>query len=196
MLWALAFVAVRQQAHEPAHAQPFAFARRNELIEHDLRAVERTTAETIKAAGQIDVLVNNAGVNGPSLPLWEYPPEAWARVLAVDLGGVFLPWPQIFGALVSLAAFGGLHLLMSRTDFGRALEATREDAGAVALVGIDKNRVFAVGWGLGAARVGLAGAIRAMGGDSEPDVGAGEGLLNVAVVAGHRHVFQIGRAHV
>jgi ABC-type branched-subunit amino acid transport system permease subunit len=35
--------------------------------------------------------------------------------------------PQLFGAVVSLAAFGGLHLLMSRTDFGRALEATRED---------------------------------------------------------------------
>ena len=35
----LAFVAVRQQAHEAGHAQPFAFTRADELVEHDLRAV-------------------------------------------------------------------------------------------------------------------------------------------------------------
>ena len=35
----LAFVAMRQQAHEARHAQPLAFARRNELVEHHLRAI-------------------------------------------------------------------------------------------------------------------------------------------------------------
>jgi hypothetical protein len=30
---------VRQQHHEAGHAQPFALARRDELIDHDLRAV-------------------------------------------------------------------------------------------------------------------------------------------------------------
>ena len=35
----LAFVAVRHQANEAGHAQPFAFARADELVEHDLRAV-------------------------------------------------------------------------------------------------------------------------------------------------------------
>ena len=39
MLRALALVAMRQQADEAGHAQPFALARRNELIEHNLRAV-------------------------------------------------------------------------------------------------------------------------------------------------------------
>src|SRR6202521_5650133 len=38
MVRALAFVAMRQQAHETGHAQPFALAARYELIEHDLRA--------------------------------------------------------------------------------------------------------------------------------------------------------------
>jgi hypothetical protein len=36
---ALALEPVRQEAHEARHAQPFRFARADELVEHDLRAV-------------------------------------------------------------------------------------------------------------------------------------------------------------
>ena len=39
MLRSLTFIAVRQQADEPGHSQPLALARRDELVEHDLRAV-------------------------------------------------------------------------------------------------------------------------------------------------------------
>ena len=39
MLRALAFIAMRQQHHEAAHAQPFHFAGRDELVDHDLRAI-------------------------------------------------------------------------------------------------------------------------------------------------------------
>ncbi|RYX85564.1 MAG: branched-chain amino acid ABC transporter permease, partial [Bradyrhizobiaceae bacterium] len=52
----------------------------------------------------------------------------------ISIAGVFLPVPQLVGALISIAAFGALYFFMKKTDFGRALEATREDAGAVALV--------------------------------------------------------------
>ena len=85
--------------------------------------------------------------------------------------------------LVAIAAFGALYFFINRTDFGRALEATREDAGAVALVGIDKNRVFALGWGLGAALVGLAGAIMAIFFYIYPDVGASFALIAYVTVA-------------
>ena len=48
--------------------------------------------------------------------------------------------PQLAGAArLRSSPFVGLWLLITRTDFGKALEATREDAGAVALVGIDKQ---------------------------------------------------------
>ena len=77
--------------------------------------------------------------------------HSWLGGKTISIYGIFLPVPQLVGALVSIAAFAGLYFFIHRTDFGRALEATREDAGAVALVGIDKNRVFALGWGLGAA---------------------------------------------
>lgn len=109
--------------------------------------------------------------------------NSWLGGKTLDLAGVFLPWPQIFGGLVSIAAFGGLYLLMARTDFGKALEATREDQGAVALVGIDRNRVFALGWGLGAALVGLAGAVLAIFYYIHPQVGATFGLIAYVTVA-------------
>jgi NAD(P)-dependent dehydrogenase (short-subunit alcohol dehydrogenase family) len=55
----------------------------------DLASVERALNATLDRLGRLDVLVNNAGVSGPVLPVWEYPPEQWQRVLAVDLTGVF-----------------------------------------------------------------------------------------------------------
>ena len=101
----------------------------------------------------------------------------WLGGKTISIGGIFLPQPQLIGAAVAMAAFGGLYFFINRTDFGRALEATREDAGAVALVGIDKNKVFALGWGLGAALVGLSGAVMAMFFYIYPDVGASFALI-------------------
>ena len=109
--------------------------------------------------------------------------HTWFGGETLNLGGVFLPWPQIYGGVVSLAAFGGLFWLITRTDFGKALEATREDQGAVALVGIDRNRIFALGWGLGAALVGLAGAVLAIFYYIHPQVGATFALIAYVVVA-------------
>jgi len=108
---------------------------------------------------------------------------AWLAGKTVNFFGVFLPAPQVFGGLVSLAAFGGLYLLMTKTDLGKALEATREDQGAVALVGIDKNKVFALGWGLGAALVGLAGSVMAIFFYIHPQVGGGFALVAYVTVA-------------
>ncbi len=108
---------------------------------------------------------------------------SWLGGKTIEIGGVFLPVPQLVGALVSLAAFGALYFFMKKTDFGRALEATREDAGAVALVGIDKNKVFALGWGLGSALIGLAGAVMAMFFYIYPDVGASFALIAYVTVA-------------
>jgi branched-chain amino acid transport system permease protein len=109
--------------------------------------------------------------------------STWLGGKTISVAGVFLPLPQLVGALVSVAAFVGLWLLITRTDFGKALEATREDAGAVALVGIDKNRVFTLGWGLGAALVGLAGSVMAIFYYIHPDVGGPFALIAYVTVA-------------
>ncbi len=110
-------------------------------------------------------------------------PHTWLGGKTVSVFGIFLPAPQLAGGAVSILAFVGLFFLIKKTDFGKALEATREDAGAVALVGIDKNKVFALGWGLGAALVGLAGAIMASFFYVYPDVGASFALIAYVTVA-------------
>jgi branched-chain amino acid transport system permease protein len=110
-------------------------------------------------------------------------PHSWLGGRTLSIAGIFLPVPQLAGAIIAVTTFCLLYVVIRYTDFGRALEATREDAGAVALVGIDKNRVFAIGWGVGAALVGLAGAIMATFFYIYPDVGASFALIAYVTVA-------------
>ena len=106
----------------------------------------------------------------------------WLAGRTAQIGGVYLPLPQVAASFVCPAAFAGL-LAISRTEFGRALEATREDRDAVALIGIDRDRIFALGWGLGAATVGIAGVMLAGFYYVAPNVGANFALIAYVTVA-------------
>ncbi len=108
--------------------------------------------------------------------------HAWLSGRTVSVLGIFLPLPQLAASLVCLLAFAGL-LAVSRTEFGRALEATREDRDAVALIGIDRDRIFALGWGLGCATVGVAGVMLANFYYVSPNVGASFALIAYVTVA-------------
>ena len=80
-----------------------------------LAEVERAREETTAAFGRIDILVNNAGVAGPNIKTWEYPPEAWAQVMAINLSGPFhccralVPGmiAQNYGRIVNIASIAG-----------------------------------------------------------------------------------------
>ena len=54
-----------------------------------LEQVEAAVETTGRLIGGIDILVCNAGIAGPSLPLWDYPAADWQRVIDIDLTGVF-----------------------------------------------------------------------------------------------------------
>jgi len=51
--------------------------------------IERMMAECAQALGGLDVLVNNAGISGPTAPVEEMDPDEWEKVMAVDLTGTF-----------------------------------------------------------------------------------------------------------
>jgi len=50
---------------------------------------EKLVKETVSHFGKLDIAVNNAGVGGPAALTGEYPVEAWDKVIAVNLSGVF-----------------------------------------------------------------------------------------------------------
>ena len=56
----------------------------------DEAAVDRLFADLARSLGGLDVLVNNAGIAGPTAPIEEVDPAEWRRCLEVDLTGQFL----------------------------------------------------------------------------------------------------------
>jgi NAD(P)-dependent dehydrogenase (short-subunit alcohol dehydrogenase family) len=56
----------------------------------DEAAVAHLVAETERQLGPVDLLVNNAGIAGPLVPVWEADPAAWRRCLDINLVGAFL----------------------------------------------------------------------------------------------------------
>jgi branched-chain amino acid transport system permease protein len=100
------------------------------------------------------------------------------HVLGINLGA-----PLLLAALLALVLFVALYLLIDRTEFGLALQATAEDREAAMLVGIRPQRMFAVAWGLGAALVAVAGCILANFFAVYPQVGFPFTVLAYAIVA-------------
>ncbi len=50
--------------------------------------VENCTMEIVKNS-KIDILINNAGITGPTATLWEYDIEKWKKVVDINLLGTF-----------------------------------------------------------------------------------------------------------
>ncbi|APW40674.1 3-oxoacyl-ACP reductase [Rhodoferax koreense] len=63
-------------------------------------AVTAAYADTIAKFGRIDVLVNSAGITGPTLTVQDYPLDAWLKVMAINLTGTFLCSRAVVGGMV------------------------------------------------------------------------------------------------
>jgi NAD(P)-dependent dehydrogenase (short-subunit alcohol dehydrogenase family) len=78
-------------------------------------SVEKAVAETIKKIGGIDILVNSAGITGPTVPLIEFPIDGWKQVIDINLNGTFycnravapLMVAQNYGRIVNIASIAG-----------------------------------------------------------------------------------------
>jgi 3-oxoacyl-[acyl-carrier protein] reductase len=90
-------------------------AKKDPVDVSDPAAVEKATARALAELGQIDVLVNNAGIAGLNSPTVEYPFDEWERVLRVNLTSQFLCCRAVaphmvarkYGRIVNIASVAG-----------------------------------------------------------------------------------------
>jgi 2-dehydro-3-deoxy-L-rhamnonate dehydrogenase (NAD+) len=81
----------------------------------DPEGVRRAAEQTDEMLGSVDILVTSAGITGPNVKTWEYPPDAWQRVISVNLNGTFyccravvpLMMKRGYGRIVTIASIAG-----------------------------------------------------------------------------------------
>ena len=104
----------------------------------DAAVVEGLVAQTVAWGGGLNLLVNNAGIGGPSAPTGEYPLDGWDKVIGVHLNGVF--YGLRFGIPAMLAAGGGaivnIASILGTVGFANAPAYV---AAKHAVVGLTKN---------------------------------------------------------
>jgi branched-chain amino acid transport system permease protein len=101
----------------------------------------------------------------------------------INLGGIFIGVPQLVASIICIVTFILLYLFINKTEVGIALLATSEDREAASLMGINSDRMFALGWGIGAGCLGVAGALMANFYYIFPEVGAPFALIAYVAVA-------------
>ena len=87
--------------------------------------IERMVPAAVKALGGLDVLVNNAGIAGPTQPVDKMPPAEWDKVVAVNLTGMFdvsrLAIPHLklsrAGVIVNLSSISGRYGFPNRSPY-------------------------------------------------------------------------------
>jgi NAD(P)-dependent dehydrogenase (short-subunit alcohol dehydrogenase family) len=93
--------------------------------------VERLFADVMRELGGLDVLVNNAGIAGPTAKVEDIQPADWERCIAVDLNGMFyctrLAMPLLKangrergGSVINLSSVAGRLGFAMRTPYAAA----------------------------------------------------------------------------
>jgi branched-chain amino acid transport system permease protein len=81
---------------------------------------------------------------------------------SVPLFGMNMPNERVLGCVLAIAVFGILLYLLRYQRYGRALRASTQHEDAARLVGIDVDRVKAVGFGIGLSTAAVGGMILAL----------------------------------
>ncbi|NQY59459.1 SDR family NAD(P)-dependent oxidoreductase [Cognatishimia sp.] len=113
--------------------------------------VEDILSKTLNAFGQVDALINNAGVADFG-PIEETDFERWRRVMATNLDGVFLmsqaatpALKETKGNIVNIASISGLRASTLRVAYGTSkaavIQLTKQQAAELGEYGIRANCV-------------------------------------------------------
>ncbi len=90
--------------------------------------VERLFEDAKKNLGGLDILINNAGIAGPTAKVEDIRPEDWDRCIAVDLNGMFYCTRKAVpllkqaggGSIVNLSSIAGRFGFALRTPYSAA----------------------------------------------------------------------------
>jgi NAD(P)-dependent dehydrogenase (short-subunit alcohol dehydrogenase family) len=104
---------IESAAEEIRAAGGEAIAVRGEVT--DEADVSRVVEETVDRFGQIDILVNNAAANLPSIDLIDIEPDDWRRVIDVNINGLYLCTRAVIphmtsrgsGKIINISSIGG-----------------------------------------------------------------------------------------
>src|SRR5688572_19390236 len=104
----------------------------------DVAQVDRLFQEVQKNLGGLDVLVNNAGIAGPTGKVEDIKPEDWERCIAIDLNGMFYCTRK---AMPMIKAAGGGSIINLSSTAGRLGFPLRSPYAAAkwAVVGFTKS---------------------------------------------------------
>jgi branched-chain amino acid transport system permease protein len=102
------------------------------------------------------------------------------------VGPLTIPLVRLASLVIAFALIGGLHLLLARWRWGKAIRATAEDWQAAMLTGIDIRRAYLLAFAIGTALAGAAGTLVTIGYSVSPSIGLEWTLkaLIVVVLAG------------
>ena len=81
----------------------------------DHASVVNAVTQTVAINPAIDALVNSAGIAGPNVKVWDYPPQDWQDVMQVNLNGLFYCCREVvphmrarnYGRIVNIASVAG-----------------------------------------------------------------------------------------
>ena len=146
----------------------------------DEAEVEAYVAKAVEAFGRIDGFFNNAGVEGKQNLTENYGAEEFARVIDVNLNGVFLGMQHVLkvmhaqgsGSIVNCASVGGIRGVGNQSGYAASkhgvIGLTRNSAREYGEFGIRINAIAP-----GAIMTAMVeGSLRQMGGDDWEAVGA------------------------
>lgn len=110
----------------------------------DPKAVDSFFAEGLQRLGGLDVLINNAGISGPTKPVEEISDAEWRQTLSVNLDGQFYCLRKAVPALRAAGGGSIVNLSSAAGRFGFPLR-TPYVASKWAIVGMTKSLAMELG---------------------------------------------------